>query len=65
MYNALPLHRRGASDKGLGLLGVGGRKRDNITTLKGNGKLLALGGPRNYETDNEHNFFFRGTETHR
>ena len=59
MYNALALHRRGASDKGLGLVGLTGRKRDNITALKGNGKLLALGGPRNYETDDEDNFFSR------
>jgi hypothetical protein len=48
MYDALALHGRGTNDKRLGLLGLGGGKGDDIATLKGNGKLFAFGGPRNY-----------------
>jgi hypothetical protein len=51
--DTLPLHGRGASDKGLGLLGLTGRKGDNVAALKSNGELFALGGPRNYQTDTQ------------
>lgn len=49
MDDTLPLHGRGVSDEGLGLLGLTGRKGDNVTALKSNGELFALGGPRNYQ----------------
>ena len=48
MDDTLPLHGSGASDKGLGLLGLTGRKGDNVAALKSNGELFAFGGPRNY-----------------
>ena len=47
MDDTLPLHGRGVSDKGLGLLGLTGRKGDNVAALKSNGELFAFGGPRN------------------
>jgi hypothetical protein len=55
--DTLALHGGGASDKGLGLLSLSGRKSDNITALKSNGKLFAFGGPRNYQTGTQQEFF--------
>jgi hypothetical protein len=54
MYDALTLHGRGVSDEGLRLLSLAGGKSDNITALKGNGKLFAFGRPRNYRKDKRH-----------
>jgi len=53
MYDALPLHGGGTSDEGFGLLGLTGRKGDDIATLKGKGELFAFGGPRNYGADTQ------------
>ena len=53
MDDTLPLHGRGVSDEGLGLLGLTGRKGDNVATLKSNCELFAFGGPRNYQKDTQ------------
>ena len=53
MDDTLPLHGRGVGDEGLGLLGLTGRKCDNVATLKSNCELFAFGGPRNYQKDTQ------------